>query len=215
MRSSVILSILFFFASNATGFCQIEWSLKKDKDGIKVYTGKVADSKFKVVRVTAVMNGCLSSLASIILQPQVQPEWVIATKSAKTIKSLQENHLYYYAEASLPWPMSNRDMVIDLQITQEASSKKMTVRANTISNILAEKDGLQRVPYSHATWEIYSIGKDQIQIDYNIRIDPGGGIPPWMVNMFIARAPFESFRNLKRLIQEKRFQHQQFDFIKE
>lgn len=207
--------IAFILGSYSSGFCQTEWVLKRDKEGIKVYTSKVADSKFKIVRVSCIMNGRLSSLASIILQPSLQPEWVIATKSSKTIKTLAANHLYYYAEAVLPWPMSNRDMVIDLQITQDVISKKITVNANTINNILPILEGLQRVPYSHATWEVYPLGKDQIRIEYNIRIDPGGGIQPWMVNMFIAKAPFDSFRNLRRLIQEKRFQNQQFDFIKE
>ena len=43
------------------GFCQTEWSLKKDKDGIKVYTGKMPDSKFNAIRVSCQLKGNLSS----------------------------------------------------------------------------------------------------------------------------------------------------------
>jgi hypothetical protein len=74
--------------------------------------------------------------------------------------------------------------------------------------------GLQRVPFSNATWEVTPIGLNRIQVVYTLKINPGGGIPPWMVNMFIAKAPLETFKNLARIIQEKRFQVQQFDFIK-
>lgn len=193
---------------------QTEWSLKKDKDGIKVFTGKLSDSKFNAIRVSCMLNGTLSSLAAIVLQPSLQPEWVLATKTAKLEKQLAPNRLYYYAIASLPWPMENRDMVIDLFIHQDSSSKKMTIQANTINQVMPEIPGLQRVPFSHATWEVAPVGLNKIQIEYTLKINPGGGIPPWMVNMFIARAPFETFKNLSRIIQEKRFQVQQFDFIR-
>jgi hypothetical protein len=58
------------------------------------------------------------------------------------------------------------------------------------------------------------MGENKIQIEYILKINPGGGIPPWMVNMFIARAPFETFKNLSRIILDKRFQVQKFDFIR-
>ncbi len=194
---------------------QTDWTLKKDKDGIQVYTGKVADSKFKVIKVSCVLDARLSQLAAIILQPELQPEWVIATKLAYTVKHIDASHLYYYAEASVPWPMSNRDMVIDLALNQNAVTKRLTIHANTIDHILPEKNGKQRVPLSQAVWEVEPLGNDKIKIEYNLRIDPGGGIPAWMMNMFIAKGPFESFKNLSTMIKEKRFQDQRFDFLKD
>ncbi len=195
-------------------FSQTEWSLKKDKDGIKVYTGKLADSKFNAIRVTCKLTGNLSSLASILLQPEFQPEWVIATKTSKLVKRLSNNHLYYYNIASLPWPLENRDMVIDLSIHQDSVTKKMMIYANAIDKVMPHVDGLERIPFSQATWEVIPIATNEIQIDYTLKINPGGGIPAWVVNMFIAKAPYESFHNLSKIIQEKRFQDKQFDFIR-
>lgn len=195
-------------------FSQTEWSLKKDKNDIKVYTGKLADSKFNAIRVTCKLNGSLSSLAAILLQPELQPEWVIATKTSKLVKRLANNHLYYYNIASLPWPLENRDMVIDLLIHQDSLTNKMMIYANAIDKIMPPIDGLERIPFSQATWEVSPIALNVIQVEYTLKINPGGGIPPWVVNMFIAKAPYESFHNLSKIIQEKRFQVQQFDFIK-
>jgi hypothetical protein len=217
MRLSVKYGLVFllmgFYQLNM-GYCQTEWSLKKDKDGIKVYTGKLADSKFNVIKVSCDMKGNLSSLASILLQPSLQPEWVIATKTSKLLKQLATNHIYYYNIASIPWPLSNRDMVIDLKIVQDSASRKMTVTANTIENILPAIKGLERIPYTHATWEVTPYGSNSIHVEYFLKINPGGGVPSWIVNMFIAKAPFESFNNLSHIIQEKRFQNQKFDFIR-
>lgn len=208
----IFLLLCFLYYSNC--FSQTEWTLKKDKDGIKVYTGKLADSKFNAIKVTCQLNGTMSSLASILLQPELQPEWVIATKTSKLVKRLAKNHLYYYNIASLPWPIENRDMVIELLIQQDSITKKMMIYASAIDKIMPVIDGLQRIPFSQAIWEVTPIAANQIQVDYVLKINPGGGIPPWVVNMFIAKAPYESFHNLSKIIQEKRFQGQQYDFIK-
>lgn len=205
-----LLAILCFNAC----YSQTEWTLKKDKDGIKVYTGKAADSKFNMIRVSCKLNGSLSSLASILLQPEIQPEWVIATKTTKLVKRLANNRIYYYTIASIPWPLSNRDLVIDLWIQQDSLTKKMIIHANTIDKIIPPVAGLERVPFSQATWDVIPIAVNQIQVEYILKINPGGGIPAWVVNMFITKGPFESFYNLSKIIQEKRFQGQQFDFIK-
>jgi START domain len=208
--STICSCFLYLFAT-----AQTEWNLKKEKDGIAVYTAKLDDSKFKSIRVICEFQASLSQLVSILLQPGLQPEWVVATKQAYLVKQISSARLYYYAEAALPWPLSNRDMVIDLSISQDSKSKMLTIQANTIDNILPLKEGKQRVPISKATWLVKPLPNNRISIDYQIKIDPGGGIPPWMVNLFIAKAPFESFKNLSKLLSDKRFAGQHVDFLKD
>lgn len=213
-------TIAFFSFICACSFCltlsaQIEWNLKKQKDGIAVYAAKLEDSKFKSIRVVCEFQANLSQLVSILMQPQLQPEWVIATKHANLVKQLSSSRIYYYAEAALPWPMNNRDMVIDLSMSQHPVTKLLTIHANTIDNILPINEGKQRVPLSQATWLVQPLPDNKISIDYQIKIDPGGGIPPWMVNLFIAKAPFDSFKNLSKLFSDKRFKGQHFDFLKD
>jgi hypothetical protein len=199
---SIIFACLLCFSVDA----QTDWNLKKEKDGIAVYTAKLEDSKFKSIRVVCEFQASLSQLVAILMQPNLQPEWVIATKQASLVKQISSARLYYYAEAALPWPMSNRDMVIDLSMSQNPI---------TIDNILPLKEGKQRVPISQATWLVQPLPDNKISIDYQIKIDPGGGIPPWMVNLFITKAPFESFKNLSKLFSDKRFKGQHFDFLKD
>lgn len=206
--------LLFFLSAVTVCSAQIEWNLNREKDGIKVFTGKLADSKFNAIRVSCNLKGNLSSLASILLQPTLQTEWVASTKSSKLIKQLAANHIYYYNIASIPWPFLNRDLVIDLKIVQDSLTKKMTVNANSIDNILPPVKGLERIPSTKATWEVTPIGLNMIHVEYILKINPGGGVPAWLLNMFIAKAPYESFHNLTGIIQDARFQNQKFDFIK-
>lgn len=209
------INFLFALLIFQVSVAQTQWKLKKDKDGIAVYTAQLVDSKFKSIRVVCQFQASLSQLVSILLQPNLQPEWVLSTKEARLVKKVSSARIYYYAEAQLPWPMNNRDMVIDLSMSQDPNSKLLTIHANSIDNILPINEGKQRVPLSQATWLVQPLPNNKMHIDYQIKIDPGGGIPPWMVNLFIAKAPYESFKNLSKLLSDKRFAGTAFDFLKD
>ena len=194
---------------------QTNWVLKKEKEGIQVFVTNQENSKFKAIRVLCSLPGTMEQLISVLQLVQIQPQWVVSTKNAYSIKQVSVDKLLYYAEVDLPWPINNRDMVIDLSFVQDPKTKILSIYANTIDHILPEIEGKQRVPYSAAKWLVISEGNHKISIDYTIKIDPGGGIPAWMVNLFIAKAPYESFKNLTKLIQEKRFQGQHYSFLKD
>lgn len=194
---------------------QTNWVLKKEKEGIQVFVTNQENSKFKAIRVLCSLPGTMEQLISVLQLVQIQPQWVVSTKNAYSIKQVSVDKFLYYAEVDLPWPINNRDMVIDLSFVQDPKTKILSIYANTIDHILPEIEGKQRVPYSAAKWLVKSEGNHKISIDYTIKIDPGGGIPAWMVNLFIAKAPYESFKNLTKLIQEKRFQGQHYSFLKD
>lgn len=211
MKTLLLLFALFFFSPL---FSQSGWSLKKDKEGIKVYTENVGDSRFKMVKVECTMDASLSQLASLLLHAENLPQWVLSTKKAYVVKRISASEVYYYCEMNTPWPISRRDMVIELSVSQDSVTKIMTVHADNIDKIIPDKPGIIRVPISHATWIVTPLRANKIKITYTIRIDPGGGVPAWMVNMFIVKIPYESFRKLKTFIKETSSKEIVLNFLK-
>jgi hypothetical protein len=199
MKNLLLLLALFTFLCGPLR-SQTQWSLKKDKEGIKIYTGSIENSKFKAVKVECIIKGSLTKLATLLLNAESQPQWVYSTKYAYIARKVSPSEIYYYAEMNTPWPISTRDMVIDLAITQDPVSKIMTVHADNIDKIIPVKTGKIRVPITEATWIVTPLQENKIKIIYSILIDPGGEVPAWMVNMFIVKVPFESFRKLTTLI---------------
>ena len=74
-------------------------------------------------------------------------------------------------------------------------------RVNTFSepNFMAKNKGIVRVPYTKASWYVTEAQK-RLTIDYIFEVDPGGSLPPWMVNMFADKGPYETFQNLALLL---------------
>ena len=196
-------------------YAQTLWELKKDKDGIKVYTGSVGNAHTKAVRVLCTVNASLSQLTAFLLDAKAHIQWVYNTTVSYPVKQVAPGHIIYYSEVGLAWPFTNRDVVIDMNIWQPAGSKTMYITANSIAGIVPAKEGIIRVTTSKSSWTVTPTGNNQLSIDYTAQADPGGSIPDWIINSFCAKGPYETFRKLKEKVNATAYKNAHFSFIKD
>src|SRR5580692_9188241 len=127
-----ILLLLLISSTSIMVQAQTEWNLKKDEEGIKVYTGSVPNSNIKAVKVTCTLNTSLSKLTALLLDSKAHEQWVYNTKTSYVIKQLSAGSQLYYSEISMPWPLTNRDVVVEMNITQQPGTNVMYVSANAV-----------------------------------------------------------------------------------
>ena len=194
-----ILSFLFtiiFFTSNA----QPKWELVKDKNGIKIYTSQQADSKYKLVKVNALLPGKLEKVENLLQTPENNKNWIFKTNESYIIKRNSKDEIISYSSTALPWPASDRDLVAKSNFKYNADhSFKVILKGE--QGIYPEKKNKVRVLFFYNTWDVKSDGKGNVMIDYFLQIDPGGSLPAWVINLFVAKGPYETFMNLSQLIQ--------------
>ncbi len=175
---------------------QNKWELAKDKNGIKVYTSKEGTSKFKSIKVEAVLTGTLENLHHILSDAATNKDWIYATKESYIIKKISSNEAISYTETMLPWPASNRDIPINIIINLDRNNNSMQVSAKGVPNAIPIKKGIVRIPYFNSSWNVKFDGKNKLHIKYFLEMDPGGLVPAWITNLFIAKGPYETFNNL-------------------
>ncbi|MFT3681163.1 MAG: START domain-containing protein [Ferruginibacter sp.] len=195
------LTVVLFFATVFSAVCQAEWELSKDEDGIKVYTGKLNDSKFKSVRVECTLEGTPDKLITILKNVNNNNHWVYNTKRTFLVRNVSNNEFIYYAETSLPWPLRNRDVVINMLFSTD-SAGKLTIKATGVKNETPEQDGIVRLSSFDGLWEVISTDSNHINIRYQLSVNPGGSIPGWAYNMFVAKGPYKTFSNLAALLKK-------------
>jgi ribosome-associated toxin RatA of RatAB toxin-antitoxin module len=177
---------------------QSDWRFTTEKDGIKVYSKTVSESKVKALKVECIINASAAQLVALLLDVKAAERWVSHTKSCTLLKRVSDAELYYYSEVNLPWPLENRDFVAHVQVSQNPSTKVVTVNAPAIPGMLAAKKGIVRVSQSKGLWIITPLDKERVKVSYSLQVDPGGVIPAWAVNALAAQGPLESFQNMKR-----------------
>jgi hypothetical protein len=179
-----------------------EWTLKREKDGINIYSRPSDYSKFNDIRVDMDLPGTAQQLAGILLDVNNYPNWVYATRTSNVVKKVSENEVIYYAEVGTPWPASNRDYYADMKITFNPANHSMNVVSIGMKDYLPEKKDLVRVPMSKGYWMVTTQSDRKIHLQYILQIDPGGSIPAWILNSFVTKAPVETFTKLKKKMED-------------
>ena len=208
------LTILFLFLHFLT-FAQKDWKLHTNKDGIQVYTSLPENSPFKAVRTVGNVETSLSKLAYVLMDVSNTEDWVYGAKNSQLIKKFTPADLIYYAEAALPWPISNRDFIIRITLTQDPVSKVITIVAQNLPKQVPEKKGLVRIQQSAGLWKLTPVGKNLVQVDYTLQVDPGGLLPAWLVNLFASTGPYQSLKALRNEVQLAKYRYAALEEIKD
>lgn len=187
--------ILIGWAANA----QAKWELAKDKNGIKVYTSVDGLSQFKSIKVEAVMDGTLEKLINLLMNPASNKNWIYGTKESYMLRNGNNNDYLSYTETAVPWPASNRDIPINMQMTRDVKTGKLHVTAKGLPNAIPVKKGIVRIPFFNSWWKVQA-NKNKLIIEYFLEVDPGGSVPAWINNLFVAKGPYETFSKLAILM---------------
>ncbi|HTI91701.1 MAG TPA: START domain-containing protein [Puia sp.] len=205
------LILLGFFP--LMGHSQDDWKLRTDKDGINIFTRTFPDSKFKAIKVEVELDATLTQMVAVVLDVNTGAQWVYSTKSSVLLKQVSPSQLYYYSEVSIPWPAANRDFIAELRAVQDSHSRVVTIYGPVFPDYLPEKKDIVRVRRSEGKWVISPLGSRRIKVEYTLRVDPGGDLPAWLVNMFVTKGPYESFKKLKEQLRKPVYVNAKLPFI--
>jgi len=190
----------------ATRFCfgQTEdCDLKRDSDGIQVYVCQSGDEKFKTLRAEFILeNTSIEKYLEFLFNVEDYPNWQYNMTDADVLEKISDDEMTYRSEVDAPWPVDDRELVVNLKVNREADTDQISIVIHNTLSDSPTKRGYIRVPFFFATYTITVINESSLKIIYHLKIDPGGSVPPWLVNIAMAEGPYISFKNLKKLISE-------------
>jgi len=206
-----LFSIFFLFFSDlkAQENCQI----KKDKDGIKVYLCETEDSPFKTIKVDFEAKTTLKHYAAGILDIDNYKEWQYSVLDVYTLTQISNNELIYYGEIETPWPLSHRDVVFNLKISQNSNTKTLTITLKQLPNYIPHKTGIVRVPSAESKLTVTPIDELHVKVRYILQIDPGGDVPAFLANLFAAQTPWQTFYNYRSRLETSKFSQIEVPFV--
>ena len=175
------------------------WKHTREGEGITVYTRGGESSGFKEIKATVTLDCSLQTLVGALTDYGNYKNWIYSTTDSYTITKVSdlENTVYQYIDA--PWPLSDRDVCMRIKLAQDPKTLHVTVDSKSENSLKDNVDGVVRVPYNNAHWDIVPIAKNKLSCTYTLKTNPGGSIPAWIANMFITDGPYESILKLKTI----------------
>jgi hypothetical protein len=213
-QRSFFLLITLTLTRIAPLVAQKNWELKKDEKDIRVYSKTSERSRFNTIKVATVLPVKLGALAALLLDIGNYPQWSFNSRQAYILKKTGPSEVWFYLLIHSPWPASDRDLVVHLRVTQDASTRVMHISEESVPDFIPPKKGLVRVPLSTENWIVTPLPGNHISVDYQLDLDPGASIPAWLINNFSTKGPFETFLHIREQLEQPKYRDATISFIK-
>jgi len=199
-----ITIVLWLSLFSLSAYAQ-EWNLVKDKDGIAVYTRKIAGQAIKDVRINTTLHTNLHELIAALEDFELQESWVRNTKESRKIEELSPAHFFFYVATDFPFPAKDRDAVMEYKRTQDPDSRVVDIAYEAFPDKLPTDPGYVRMPALTASYTLTPVAENTVAVEYYIRADIGGSIPSWIINMAISVGPRDTMLALRKVLASGRY----------
>lgn len=211
-RLVVSLITVILLLPNVT-FSQKDWELVKSKNDIYIYKRGLEGSPLKELKVVSNFQSSLSGFVSFVKDVPAQTSYMYNCSHSKVLQEINDKELIFYQQIKAPWPFSDRDGIYHQVIEQNSNTRVVTIRCNALGDFLPVSKNFIRVTKMNSSWTIKPNQNGTVSAEYIFFGDPGGTLPIWLINMFIAEAPYKTQVKIHELIKQKKYQEAKFDYI--
>ena len=207
------MKILWILLTFYTLILANSWELRKDDDGVKVFTREVNGSDYLAYRGETVVEGNVPALVSILYDTENAPSWVQDCTLGFTLEEISFNENYVFELYGLPFPLSDRMLIIHSTLKWNDKHARITsVEANDFCK--ARKDERCRrvqevdavvVTRSRGYYDLQYIDENRTKVVWQQHVESGGSLPTWLVNSSVIDIPFNSLQKLRLLVKDKKY----------
>lgn len=195
---------------------QEQWELRKDEDGIQVYTRKVDGSPYDAVRATTVVeNTRLSAMVALVEDTDACADWVDRCVESYLHERISQTEAHIYTHSNLPFPVKDRDMVAIMKWTQDSSTLEVIMESEATTGVMDEVRGRVRLIDGEVSWHFKPLGSGRVEVTNHAHIDPNGPLPGWLVNLLLVDTPFETLKSFIAEIAKPKYNNANIAFIQE
>jgi len=176
------------------------WSLKKDKNGIQIYTRAVQGSQLKEYKAIVNIRTDVASAQALILDFPSYTEWQHNCSDSKLLKKNNENDLYSYNLTDAPWPVSDRETIVRTEVSK--NGEVVILQMTATPDMIPKKKGVVRVPAMNGFWQLTPKEGGITEVMQQVHADPGGSIPDWLANSAVVDTPYNTLLNMRKRLEQ-------------
>ena len=201
------LSLLLILAFSSTNLLALDveggdWKFLYKKDELSFYSKEVKDSQLLAFCAKGTINIALVEMLAILRDVEGTKRWDKNSKVKKTIKNISDIEANTYSVSTMPWPVTDRDMILNNKLHLDLKNGYMLVDAHSVDHKdYPVKDNKVRANMGIARFKIKYINAQKSYVEMYIHVDPRGSIPSWLVNYVQKDLPYEYLKNLEDFAQ--------------
>lgn len=192
--------LLFTLSSQSVG----DWHLKKEKDGISIYTRSVENSNFLEFKaITVIENVKLKDVLDILLDVENYDNLYADCMNPRILKQDGKYHDIHYIQTKGVFTIKDRDGIYEQKTVVDNNGKHALVTLKPLPDYLEENKDCVRIREGTGLWELDEQENNKVKVTYQFHGEPGGEIPAWLANSFVVSHPLKTIKNLKSRLKKE------------
>ncbi len=184
-----------------------EWRLSNKSEEVWVYTRPSDTCSFDEFKGITVIDAGIDVLGMVLQDIPAFPLWMSDCQKSPIIERNGRNDYIFYFVQKMPWPVKNRDMVLQARTTIDWKAGYFQVDFHSIddSRLPPGSDYVRMKVVGRFLLEY--IERHKTQVTYWIQADPAGYMPAVVANMISRKIPYETLIGMREMVKDSRYHH--------
>ncbi len=182
-----------------TGYSEPKWEKIRDDANMQIYRGVVAGSPLTAFKGVRVMDAKITKIVEVIVSEDtaMRKNWVDRLSKFDVLEKRSANDWTFYAAYDMPWPIDNRDYVIDGKMSIDPAQNQVLISMKSVQHAKGPKTVGVRAELMDSTYKLVPLPGDKTEVTVTIQTDPRGELPPWLVNLIQKSWPANTLTKLE------------------
>jgi len=203
---NLLLILVLLFVLNIFAVSASEWQPEIKKNGIDAYSRVIEGTDILEIRAITVVDARMEVIAEVLRDIPANVEWRPKCVECRLLEHHNRNAMTTYTRIDLPWPVSDRDVVIKADTSINLNTGRVVVSLGSVDHHLAPPpNGNVRITEFFSQYYLEYINREQTGIIFTTRVNPAGSIPTFLVNMFNKRFAYEEMLGLINMVKKEKY----------
>lgn len=200
MRTAFALAVMTTFVASSASAKKIKWEPVTEEEGIRVWQRAVPGTSLVEFRGRGIVKENYQNILAVLANFDRKTEWMESCVGSHLIEALGPGRSVMYNRTGSKFPLvSDRDVVMESKVDVDSAKRRISIDVWSVEHKkMPPVDDVVRMPNLRARWILEVKGPQETRVTYQVRADPGGALPHWVVNLAAKKMPLHTLRNLRQ-----------------
>ncbi len=183
------------------------WSLISDRQQVRVFRQNDGGHDFAIRGTTRFALRDEYALVAVLRDYAAYPQWLHFVTGVDELAPGADGARRLRFTTRLPWPLRDREALLESRLVRgPTTTDQVTVALSNRPRLLPPDPDYVRVPRLQGSLAFRRLGDDRVEVDYRLRLDPGGDLPAWLARLLLRDAAHFTLRRLRAAVRQPRYQ---------
>lgn len=173
------------------------WEPAGIDNGVKVFRKEIPGNPFVGFKGIKKIPLPMAQVGQLLLDQNTEnrKQWVDRVQEFVFLE-YSPRRAVFYSSYGLPWPISDRDYVIESELAFNDAKREMIVTLKSVPHPEAPETVGVRAIIEHSRYRLKAISATETLAEVEILTDPRGNLPAWLVNLIQESWPANTLNSM-------------------